>query len=65
MTTEAQLKATEKYRKKSIKTFLLRFFPDDYDLFEYLQTKPKKAEYLRSLIREDMENNPLPHGREG
>ena len=36
MTTEAQLKATEKYRKKSIKTFLLRFFPDDYDLFEYL-----------------------------
>ena len=54
MTTEAQLKATEKYRKKSVKTFLLRFFPDDYDLYEYLQNKPKNAEYLRDLIRRDM-----------
>ena len=60
MTTEAQLKATEKYRKKSVKTFLLRFFPDDYDLFEYLQAKPKKAEYLRNLIRRDMNSQPKP-----
>ena len=60
MATKAQLKATEKYRKKSIKTFLLRFFPDDYDLFEYLQAKPKKAEYLRNLIRRDMNSQPKP-----
>ena len=55
MATEAQLRANETYRKKSVKTFLLRFFPTDYDLYEYLQTQPKKAEYLRNLIREDME----------
>ena len=41
--------------KKSVKTFLLRFFPTDYDLYEYLQAQPKKAEYLRNLIREDMD----------
>lgn len=54
MATQAQLKATEAYRKKSIKTFSLKFFPADYDLYEHLQKQPKKAEYLRELIRKDM-----------
>lgn len=55
MTTQAQLKATEVYRKKSIKTFSLKFFPSDHDLYEHLQKQPKKAEYLRKLIRKDMD----------
>lgn len=55
MATQAQLKATEAYRKKSIKTFSLKFFPADHDLYEHLQNQPKKAEYLRELIRKDMD----------
>ncbi|MGR1082839.1 hypothetical protein [Olegusella massiliensis] len=55
MATEAQLRATDNYRKKSVKTFTVKFFPADHNLYEYLQTQPKKAEYLRNLIREDME----------
>lgn len=60
MATKAQLKATKKYRKENMKSFLLTFFPDDHDLYEYLQTQPKKAEYLRSLIRKDMNGQPKP-----
>lgn len=55
MATEAQLRATDNYRKKSVKTFTVKFFPADHDLYEYLQTQPKKAEYIRELIRADME----------
>lgn len=55
MATEAQLRATDNYRKKNVKTFTVKFFPADHDLYEYLQAQPKKAEYLRNLIREDME----------
>ncbi|WP_156908412.1 hypothetical protein [Atopobium fossor] len=55
MATQAQLKATEAYRKKSVKTFSLKFFPADHDLYEHLQNQPKKAEYLRELIRKDMD----------
>ncbi len=57
MATQAQLKATEKYRKQNIKSFTLKFFPADHDLYEYLQQQPKKAEYLRDLIRKDMQNS--------
>jgi len=57
MATEAQLRANAKYVKENTKTFSLRFYPKDMDLYEHLQAQPKKAEYLKDLIRKDMAEN--------
>lgn len=54
MATKAQLRANEKYRKEKVKTFHVKFYPDDYSLFEHLQKQDKKSEYIRGLIRKDM-----------
>jgi len=56
MASEAQLKANAKYVKEHTKTFSLRFYPKDMDLYEHIQRQPKKAEYLKDLIRRDMED---------
>ena len=53
--SEAQARATAKYRAAKVKRFLLTFYPKDADLYEHLQRQPQKAEYLRNLIRQDME----------
>ena len=52
--TEAQKRATAKYVKDKTRQFLVRFFPADADLWEHLQRQPRKAEYIKRLIREDM-----------
>lgn len=54
--TDAQARATSKYRAGSTHSFSLVFFPKDEQLWEHLQNQPKKAEYLRELIKKDMEN---------
>lgn len=56
--TEAQARASAKYRADKQKHFLLTFYPKDEALWQHLQAQPKKAEYLRRLIREDMEKGP-------
>lgn len=43
-----------KYKAENVKQFSLKFFPKDADVYEHLSKQPKKAEYLISLIREDM-----------
>lgn len=53
--SDAQKRASERYRKKSVRQFLLRFYPADVELWEWLQEQPQKQEYLRRLIRQDME----------
>ena len=55
MATEAQKRATDNYRRKSVKTFNLKFFPADADLYEWLQQQESKNQYVRDLIRADME----------
>lgn len=57
-TSEAQARATAKYRAEKARRFLLTFWPKDADLYEHLQRQPQKAEYLRNLIRQDMEKEP-------
>ena len=54
MASEALLRANEKYRKERVKSFQVKFYPDDYALFEHLQKQEKKSEYIRELIRRDM-----------
>lgn len=52
--TEAQKRATAKYVKERTHQFLVRFFPADEELWAHLQRQPRKAEYIKGLIREDM-----------
>jgi len=52
--TEAQRRAALKYTKKSVKQLNISLFPSDQDIIDHLETIPKKAEYIRRLIREDI-----------
>lgn len=51
----AQRRATLKYRKEKMKQVVVAFYPNDMELFEFLDTKPNKAGYIKDLIRKDME----------
>ena len=55
MATEAQRRATERYRRKSTKQVIVRFYPGDMELYEHLRSQPNMAGYVKRLIREDME----------
>ncbi len=52
-TSEAQLRAVMKYREK-VNRITLDFFPTEQDLWEHLNSQPKKATYIKDLIRKDM-----------
>lgn len=59
MGNEAQIRANEKYRKKAIKSVLVRFFPKDHELHEKLKEKGKEYEggisgYIRDLVAKDL-----------
>lgn len=50
--SEAQAKANEKYRKANVK-----FFPADADVLAYFQAKENRNQYIKDLIRKDMERS--------
>lgn len=56
MATEAQKRATDAYRKRNVKTFNVKFFPTDTELYEWLQGQECKNQYVKDLIRKDMES---------
>jgi hypothetical protein len=56
-TTEAQYRASQKYKKEKVKRITVDFSPVDADLWEHLQNQPKKQTYIKALIRADMEKN--------
>ena len=53
-TTEAQRRAVKKYREK-VKRVYLDFAPTEADLFDHINSQPKKQTYIKNLIRADME----------
>ena len=53
-TSEAQLRAVQKYKKK-VKQMNLEFHPTEMDLWEHIQSQEKKQTYIKNLIRADME----------
>lgn len=60
--TDARKRATARYRKKvGVKQVNLKFFPKDFDLYEWLQSQPRITEYVLRLIREDMERTKGQH----
>lgn len=52
-TSEAQLKAIKNYRKK-LNRLTLNFSPAEADLWEHIQSQPKKQTFIKDLIRENM-----------
>lgn len=53
-TSEAQLRAAQKYKKANIKRITIDFSPAEADLWEHIQKQPKKQTYIKDLIRADM-----------
>lgn len=53
--TDAQRRAQEAYRKKSVKQVAVRFYPAEADIWEWLGEQGNKAGYVKALIRADME----------
>lgn len=54
-TSEAQKRALNEYRKRNVRSFNLKFYPSDADILEWFEEQPNKAQYLKELIRRDME----------
>lgn len=54
MATEAQLKAVKKYKEK-VKRITIEFHPTENQMWEHIQSQPKKQTYIKDLIRADME----------
>lgn len=57
MLTEAQKRTKNKYQREHVKTFTLRFFPngEDEELYAWLKAQPKMAQYVKQLIKSDMD----------
>lgn len=54
MATEAQRRAVQNYKKK-VKRMTLDFSPAEEELWNHIQSQPKKQTYIKALIRADME----------
>lgn len=52
-TSEAQLKAIKKYKEK-VKRITVDFYPSENDIWDHIQSQPKKQTFIKNLIREDM-----------
>jgi hypothetical protein len=52
-TSEAQLKAIKNYKKK-VNRLTLDFSPAESELWDHIQSQPKKQTFIKNLIREDM-----------
>lgn len=53
----ASSRATEKYRREKVTQAIVRFYPGDADLLEWLEKQGPRATYIKRLIREDMERH--------
>lgn len=52
-TTQAQLKAVQKYKQK-VKRITIDFYPADEEMWQHIQSQEKKQTYIKDLIRKDM-----------
>ena len=48
MASEAQKKATNEYRKRSVKQIVVRFYPKDAELYDFIRERGGSA-YLKGL----------------
>lgn len=58
MATEAQRKATAKYRRENTKTVSVRYYPSEMKEFQWIEAQEEgRSKYIKRLVREDMERN--------
>ncbi len=57
MKTDAQRRAENAYRRKSVKQIAIRFYPNDKDeaMYEFLKSKENATAYIKELVSSDME----------
>ena len=53
MTTEAQRRAIQNYKKK-LNRITIDFSPAEEELWQHIQSQEKKQTYLKNLLREDI-----------
>lgn len=60
MATEAQRRALNNYRKKT-KSIVVRFYPKESDeaMYAWLKSQENTTEYLKALVRADMEKGAM------
>ena len=56
MASESQKKAIKKYREK-MNRITVDFSPAELEMWEHIQSQPKKQTYIKDLIRADMEKD--------
>ena len=56
MASEAQRKAIKKYKEK-VKRITVDFSPTEEELWQHIQSQPKKQTFIKNLIRADMERS--------
>jgi hypothetical protein len=52
-TSQAQLRAVKKYKQK-VNRITVDFYPADEEMWQHIQSQPKKQTYIKDLIRKDM-----------
>lgn len=52
--SDAQKRARAKYEKEKVKQVMVRFYPSENDILEFLELQDNKAGYIKELIRKDM-----------
>ena len=51
--SDAHLRAVQKYKQK-VKRITLEFHPTESELWEHIESQPKKQTYIKDLIRADV-----------
>ena len=54
MTSEAQKRASARYESSNVKRIVFKMYPADADIYEHLKKQPNTNDYIRQLIRKDM-----------
>lgn len=55
MTSEAQKRASAKYEASNVKRIVFKMYPADADIYEHLKKQQNTNDYIRQLIRKDMQ----------
>lgn len=53
MATQKQREAIKKYQKKT-KAIMIRFFPSDMELHDWIRAHDNMSGYIKNLVRRDM-----------
>lgn len=55
--TDAQRRASAKYARNNVVQKVVKFYPTERDLLDYIERQGAFATYVKRLIREDMERD--------